>query len=277
MKVFRKQRQRLAADNSVVKYLRYALGEIILVVIGILIALQVNNWNATIHTNIKNTRNLLSFEGELKSNELILRNNMIIVKKQMSTTLDMADSLNNNSVTPDKQDAYLINWFNKLGPIRTESMITPALNELVNSGAYNDLKSNSIKTNVLLYQANINRIDIRLNRFHAYFQDMELPYLTKHFSLLDMWKNGGMNIKTEEKRLGYEIPDLAQKENYFKSDRAAFFGNREFTSMLISRYFDLRSVLAAMDRLQQSIQRLLKEIKTVTNNSNHAQNLPQHP
>ncbi|HKI46422.1 MAG TPA: DUF6090 family protein [Balneolales bacterium] len=135
MKVFRKQRERLSADNSVVKYLRYALGEIILVVIGILIALQVNNWNATIHTNIKNTRNLLSFAGELKSNELILRNNMIIVKKQMSTTLDMADSLNNNSVTPDKQDAYLINWFNKLGPIRTESMITPALNELVNSGA----------------------------------------------------------------------------------------------------------------------------------------------
>ncbi|HKI46423.1 MAG TPA: hypothetical protein VKA08_13930 [Balneolales bacterium] len=106
---------------------------------------------------------------------------------------------------------------------------------------------------------------------------MELPYLTKHFSLLDMWKNGGMNIKTEEKRLGYEIPDLAQKENYFKSDKAAFFGNREFTSMLISRYFDLRSVLAAMDRLQQTIQRLLKEIKTVTNNSNHAQYLPQHP
>ena len=45
MKVFRKQRERLAADNSVVKYLRYALGEIILIVIGILIALQVNNLN----------------------------------------------------------------------------------------------------------------------------------------------------------------------------------------------------------------------------------------
>ena len=115
--IFKNIRKKLASENKVMAYLRYAIGEILLVVIGILIALQVNNWNAKIHTNIKNTRNLLSFAGELKSNELVLRNNMTIVKKQMSTTLDMADSLNNNSVTPEKQDAYLINWVNKLGPI----------------------------------------------------------------------------------------------------------------------------------------------------------------
>jgi len=42
---FRKIRKQLADDNKPLKYLRYAVGEIILVVIGILIALQVNNWN----------------------------------------------------------------------------------------------------------------------------------------------------------------------------------------------------------------------------------------
>jgi Family of unknown function (DUF6090) len=42
---FRKIRQQLATKNNVVKYLRYAVGEILLVVIGILIAVQINNWN----------------------------------------------------------------------------------------------------------------------------------------------------------------------------------------------------------------------------------------
>ena len=42
---FSKKRYQLAAENRVAKYLRYAIGEILLVVIGILIALQVNNWN----------------------------------------------------------------------------------------------------------------------------------------------------------------------------------------------------------------------------------------
>ena len=45
IKFFRKIRLQLLVENRTAKYLLYAIGEIILVVIGILIALQVNNWN----------------------------------------------------------------------------------------------------------------------------------------------------------------------------------------------------------------------------------------
>ncbi|HSR61035.1 MAG TPA: DUF6090 family protein [Robiginitalea sp.] len=45
LKYLRQFRQRLLAKNQTGKYLLYAGGEIILVVIGILIALQINNWN----------------------------------------------------------------------------------------------------------------------------------------------------------------------------------------------------------------------------------------
>lgn len=43
--LFRRIRQKLIDSGSVTKYLLYAVGEILLVVIGILLALQVNNWN----------------------------------------------------------------------------------------------------------------------------------------------------------------------------------------------------------------------------------------
>ena len=42
---FRKIRKKMADDNRPLKYARYAIGEIVLVVIGILIALQINTWN----------------------------------------------------------------------------------------------------------------------------------------------------------------------------------------------------------------------------------------
>lgn len=45
IKFFKKIRQKLVSQNKFKKYILYALGEIILVVIGILIALQINNWN----------------------------------------------------------------------------------------------------------------------------------------------------------------------------------------------------------------------------------------
>ena len=45
IKFFRKIRQQLLTENKFSKYLIYAIGEIVLVVIGILIALQINTWN----------------------------------------------------------------------------------------------------------------------------------------------------------------------------------------------------------------------------------------
>lgn len=60
LKFFRKIRLELLSENSFPKYLIYALGEILLVVIGILIALQINNWNearkqdAIIKTHLQN-------------------------------------------------------------------------------------------------------------------------------------------------------------------------------------------------------------------------------
>ena len=45
IKFFRKIRQKLLSDGKTGDYIKYAVGEILLVVIGILIALQINNWN----------------------------------------------------------------------------------------------------------------------------------------------------------------------------------------------------------------------------------------
>jgi uncharacterized membrane protein YgaE (UPF0421/DUF939 family) len=45
IKFFRKIRQDLLSERKTIKYFKYAIGEIILVVIGILIALSINNWN----------------------------------------------------------------------------------------------------------------------------------------------------------------------------------------------------------------------------------------
>mgnify|MGYP001131487683 CR=1 FL=1 len=42
---FRKVRKNLLNEGKTTRYFKYAIGEIVLVVIGILIALQVNNYN----------------------------------------------------------------------------------------------------------------------------------------------------------------------------------------------------------------------------------------
>jgi hypothetical protein len=66
---FRKIRQRLLSQNKFSKYLLYAIGEILLVVIGILIALQVNNWNNQKQNDLQAQKVLLALRREFIKNK----------------------------------------------------------------------------------------------------------------------------------------------------------------------------------------------------------------
>jgi len=68
IKFFRKIRQQLLTENKFTKYLLYAIGEIVLVVIGILIALQINNNNQAKQREIEVRELLTQIQNELAIN-----------------------------------------------------------------------------------------------------------------------------------------------------------------------------------------------------------------
>ncbi|MCB0462680.1 MAG: DUF6090 family protein [Flavobacteriaceae bacterium] len=74
IKFFRKIRYNLMEQNKTGKYLKYAIGEIILVVIGILIALQINNWNEARKSKVFETEILTQVQANLIKDKLTLQN-----------------------------------------------------------------------------------------------------------------------------------------------------------------------------------------------------------
>lgn len=68
IKFFRHIRQRLLTENKFSKYLIYAFGEIILVVVGILIALSINNWNESKKEKALEIKVLLELKKSLENN-----------------------------------------------------------------------------------------------------------------------------------------------------------------------------------------------------------------
>lgn len=76
IRFFQNIRKNLAAENKVASYLRYAIGEIILVVIGILIALQINNWNSERIANAKMKTYLHDIKEDLISDTLAFNRNI---------------------------------------------------------------------------------------------------------------------------------------------------------------------------------------------------------
>jgi hypothetical protein len=85
---FRKIRKKMADDNKPMNYAKYAVGEIILVVIGILIALQINNWNEERKTNLRERSYLRNLQIDLQEdtdllNEVISKQNQYLERTRL--------------------------------------------------------------------------------------------------------------------------------------------------------------------------------------------------
>jgi hypothetical protein len=79
---FRKTRKKLADDNKPMKYARYAVGEIALVVIGILIALQINNWNEERKLRIQEIKTLKELSADLNQSLIDIQQDKLGFEKQ---------------------------------------------------------------------------------------------------------------------------------------------------------------------------------------------------
>ena len=128
IKFFRKIRQKLLSENKFSKYLLYAVGEIILVVIGILIALSINNWNE----NLKNKKEEISVLKELlsdsKTNLFSLEEDIFLNQRAINSNMLISDILINKRPYNDSLDIHF-------GNIQYNTQFT------LNTGGYENLKS----------------------------------------------------------------------------------------------------------------------------------------
>ncbi|MFD2915817.1 DUF6090 family protein [Psychroserpens luteus] len=91
IKFFRKVRHKMLTENKFSKYLIYSIGEIILVVIGILIALSINNWN------------------EEKQQKKVLNNIYATIKADLQQDIKNIDKIVNSSQPLEKDYLAIIN------------------------------------------------------------------------------------------------------------------------------------------------------------------------
>ena len=155
MKIFRKIRQKFLSENKFRTYFIYAIGEIVLVVIGILIALQINNWN------------------QAKKDDKALKEYMVKIKSHTLEDLYKLDSLSRGrtqiaelckkarvSILDKTEDENLI-LFMSSGFAFADLYFKP------NTGGYEALKNSS-------YFGKINNtpLDSLLTRYHSLIDEI---------------------------------------------------------------------------------------------------------
>ena len=98
IKIFRRLRQNLIMENKTGKYLKYAIGEIVLVVIGILIALSINNWNQNRITKLKEKKTLIELVQNLNSNLEQFSSNIKVENDIIKSVEILIDHIENKSL-----------------------------------------------------------------------------------------------------------------------------------------------------------------------------------
>ncbi len=147
LRFFRQIRQRLLTENKFSKYLLYAVGEILLVVIGILIALQVNNWNEERNSTIETKRLLRDLQDEIEI--AVASRNEIIAAYQSSRDL-LASALDKITADPPRklsieecQEVSMSHY------IRWSPFTLSTLDEMVTSGKISFIKDIELRNALL--------------------------------------------------------------------------------------------------------------------------------
>jgi len=151
--IFRKMRKKLADDNQFLKYTRYAIGEILLVMVGILLALQVNNWNNVRSERALEIKYLKGIKADLQVDLINLKT--FIDDKELKY-LSAAEILDMDAPqTIAELDALDSIIWNVFGWVRYNQS-TNTLDELIGSGNLSLIKNDSIKKMIQnIKQANI--------------------------------------------------------------------------------------------------------------------------
>ena len=130
IKFFRKIRQNLLSEGKTGKYLKYAIGEIILVVIGILIALQLNNFNEIKKNDVFEKEILSQIQENLNNDRSVLKD----IEINFSKAISSSDKILNAKVSQKTEDSIKF-W---LGAIIQFDRFQPL------SNAYEVMKSNGL-------------------------------------------------------------------------------------------------------------------------------------
>jgi hypothetical protein len=142
--IFKNIRRKLAAQNKTMAYMRYAIGEIFLVVIGILIALQVNNWNEGRKDRKLEHGYLLRLHEDMLVSLKNVKGNIKDIKEQIDLQNQMIDWLEKGVLKKEDYGTFSYGLY-EFGKIPPPSLVTGTLDELRSTGRITVIQNDSLR------------------------------------------------------------------------------------------------------------------------------------
>jgi hypothetical protein len=247
IKFFRKFRQKLLPENKFSKYLLYALGEIILVVIGILLALQINDWNNYEKDRAEEQLLLLNIKDEFEKNLKELLSDHAINIKSLETCYYILES--------DMTTKTMLEIDSLVGSMLTYAAFDPSMgyfNQTIASGKLDLIQNDSLKKYMSQWTAELEdlREDVIIRR--EYWLNHILPLFRTYIPTRNTDKAQNRPDYFRQKEIS---PLPGNIEGY-----TAFVGSLEVDGAIYDHYLNQYYVVITEDALVRYIRQVLELI-----------------
>lgn len=240
IKFFRKIRQKLLSENKLSKYLVYAVGEIILVIIGILIALQINNLNEDRKASEQETKFLKSFKIDLEANlkeleRVIKKSELVKVRANRILEYKRGDI---DSLTLTQLDTLVMTISGYTMFLSQDGTIE----DIIGSGSLNIIKNDSLRQAIASWNSNLKII----REYEDLSKKGEIQYLNYLRQNIDIYKASN------------------QEEILNKETKQFLFNDRQFLNKVVQRLSLARTLNHLYKQEQPKIDKLILLINKET-------------
>ncbi|MFC3879842.1 DUF6090 family protein [Algoriphagus namhaensis] len=207
--------------------MKYALGEIILVVIGILIALSINNWNEDRKERLKERELLIQLQSEFESNLKQLNEKVSIRNDMISSCFKLLDYIDH----PENQEPDSINSY--LAKTLLVPTFDPIVNDIMTSGRIQLIQNSRLKELLTLWTSEVIQVTEEEVAWGEYKTHSYSPFLQKYSSLRTIvnqyWQDDNMEAFYLDKgtRVKFDL-----KSSTLDTDRPNIFKLSEFENHL---------------------------------------------
>jgi len=230
---FRKKRKSLAADNKTLRYTRYAFGEIFLVVIGILIALSINNWNQNRLSSLKETAILANIHKEFIQNKKQL-DSIVNWHKRVHLNCSKIMRLFPIKSKPESKvlDSLSLQLWDSYGG-HTFNPSQTSINALASTSSFDIIKNETLRDLLISWNDLIKDYQEEEQQSRNYLWDQYDPYLAQHFD----W-----NFNFKDERNNFEAFQTLEFEYIVKS-------RHDLVDQILDSSGELKKVQHTLDKI----------------------------
>jgi hypothetical protein len=233
--------------NKTGKYLKYAIGEIILVVIGILIAVSINNWNENRKLQSEETILLKALKQDFLENKKRLINTIESQEVMIDYSINFIKLITSKTSRTVSQDSILKlkaaganSWY------RAE-LVNSSFNTIISSGKSNIIRNMSLKKRLVEFSTDME------SGFEDDFESKECLLFMNNISY--KYESNFLN-ENKKKYFGISIPQDSVRKSIDK-----LLSNKSYLGALINKTFIEYSRLGYQKKLLNQVDEILLEIK----------------